>query len=535
MNEHTAFLRLAATAIDFPLQPADEKALAAHIQGCGACRRAADALRADATGLRSLPRRSPSPRVADAITRGGRGEAPTRPPLMTLGLGFLLAAVLVGGVVGAVVLRGTLFQDRLPAPSPKPSEATIVEPLPSAQPSLVDPRLGIEWQVVTPEGDDSSGTSANAVTAYGQGFVSVGRTCRPDPAGGEPLCWGGVQLSPDGFTWEIVPRQPGLEIGTYYPTSGPGADLIGVAAGPDTVITIGYALDGGAPIGLGGVLRPAVWVSSDARTWERTPDDAVFEGARFSDVVASDAGFVIVGAVYGPGAPQGAPRGAIWTSDDGRAWRRVPDGAIFDIGGYQDTGEDPGSGGPRRVTAVGGALLSVGAVCSAQGRDCRAAFWSSQDGTVWERVVLDEPNLIASDIAVTAGGFVAVGMTSNAGGCSPDLRCTAVVLTSADGRVWIQKQVVEIPEGLIAPDSFTDVVVVGGGMIAVAVEFEDDGLPEGGRQPQLWRSPDGSTWIPVEGIPDEFSPGYQQPIAVGPDRVVIVGDIHARILVSPPN
>ena len=156
--------------------------------------------------------------------------------------------------------------------------------------------------------------------------MAVGRTCQPDPAGGDAQCWGGVQHSSDGLTWTAVPRQPALEIGFYYPTSGPGADMLGVASRPDAIVAIGYAVDGAPTVDAGGIFRPAVWVSRDGRTWERVPHSAIFDGARFSDVAATDKGFVIVGADYKAPALQGKPRGAIWTSGDGRAWRRVPDG-----------------------------------------------------------------------------------------------------------------------------------------------------------------------------------------------------------------
>ena len=166
-------------------------------------------------------------------------------------------------------------------------------------------------------------------------------------------------------------------------------------------------------------------------------------------------------------------------------------------------------------------------------------FWSSPDGSTWDRVVLDEPNVVARDIAAAAGGFVAVGIASNTGGCGVDFRCTAIVFTSADGRTW-QRSEVKVPNGLIAPDAFTDVVAVGGRLIAISAEVEPDGqapsaepiIDDSGTR--FWWSADGLTWTPVEGIPYDLSASPYQPIAAGPDRVVIVGDIHSRILVSPP-
>jgi hypothetical protein len=529
MNEHTAFLRLAATAVDFPLEAADARALAQHIDGCDRCRRAADAFRLDATALRSLPRRSPSPHVAAAIARAARGETRTgRPPLLMLSLGFLLVAGVAGAIIGASALRQVLL-DRQPPPNIAPSAAPtagIVLPSPSGPSPSTNLRLGVEWQIVDSASDGgSSATAAWAVTAGGPGFVAVGRTCQGE------TCWGGPQLSVDGLTWELVPRQPALEIGAYYPTSGPGADMIGVAARADAIVAIGYAVDGAMTIDAGGVFRAAVWVSPDGRTWERAADGGIFQGARFSDVAATEQGFVIVGAVYDRLAPQGRPpRGAIWTSADGRAWQRVPDGPIFDIGGYLDTGEDPGSGGPRRVISADGAFVAAGAVCNDKGLDCRPAFWSSADGSTWERAVVEEPNTNARDIAVTAGGYVAVGSASNPGGCGVGLPCSAIVFTSTDGRTW-ERHDVNVPDGLIVPDALRDAVAVGGRIIAIADEVEPDGQER--IDGPFWSSTDGLTWTLIEGIPQDFGPSPYQPLAASPDRVVIVGDLNGRIAVSP--
>ncbi len=555
MSDHRAFERLAATAVDFELEPADRTALAQHLKVCVECRRTAALLGADAARLRSLPRRAPSPHIAAAVARAARGEARARrSPILLLGLGFLLAAGVAGAVIGGAILRETLLSgDPVVSPSVAPTDAAIVLPSPAppspapqtpapqtpapptAAPTEVpDPRLGVQWQVITLPSDVSSRTPANAVTAGGPGFVTVGRTCQSVQRGVD--CWGGVRLSSDGLTWEVVPRQPGLEIGFYYPTSGPGADMIGVAAGSGAIVAIGYAVDGARTIDQGGVFRPAVWVSRDGRTWERAPTTGVFDRARFSDVVATDSGYVIVGAVYGTQAPRGQPRGAIWTSDDGRAWRRVPDGPIFDIGGYQDTGEDPGSGGPKTVTVAGGQIRAVGQVCNDAGLDCVTAFWSSPDGSTWDRVVLSEPNVVAHDLVAWAGALVAVGIASNTGGCGLGLRCTAAVYTSADGRAW-QREQIRVPEGMVAPDAFSDAVVVGGRIIAIALELEPDGRPQSPAHNSVWWSSDGKTWAPVQGIPTDFSPAFWQPIAAGQARAVIVDDMGGlpwRILVSPP-
>ena len=847
MNGHTVFLRLVATSLDFALVEHEARSLASHLDGCAACRRAADALRSDAAALRSLPRHSPSPQLAARIMRVARGESRTgRSPFLLLGLGFLLVAGLGGAVIGGAIVREALEADSITVPSPAPSDAAVAVPSPTAtsraaeaageivfeadvggtpsifrldvgsgevtrltdgdspdwspdgsriafsredqgdlqvwvmdrdasglrtlgqglgpvwspdgsriafsrspidegdllvmdadgsgvtplaggsdfawspdgariatvtgssQPDLMvvdadssgstrlaagqypawspdgtriafvpwdepvrliqvidvesgdrstiaqeisdpygpvwspdgtriafisvggdlwvapagggqpvrltnglqtayapawspdgawiaftvqtvgadfvssdiwlvradganarpltttgtalrpawrpvspseppivdpsattpDPRLGVEWQVVAPDGLGL----AQAVTVGEPGFVAVGRPADGGCEGAPDQCWGGAWISSDGVTWQEAPRQASLEIGAYFPLSGPGSDMIGVAAGPDTIVAIGYAMAGAPTIDAGGELRPAVWTSTDGLQWERVADESIFERARFSDVAATDEGFVIVGAVYGVEQPlQGEPRGAIWTSVDAHEWQRVPDGLIFDIGGYEDTGEEPGSGGPRRVTAAAGGIIAVGTACDDTGLECVTAFWSSPDGSTWERVVLEEPNVNATDIAATASGFVAVGTVSFTGGCGLDLPCTAAVFNSTDGRIW-QRQQVEVPEGMIAPDSFSDVVVVGGRIIAISNELEPDGLAQSQAPAAdaLWSSTDGRLWTPLEGVAVDFDPdAYWQPIASGPDRVAIIGNVRfdpeeVQVLISPP-
>ncbi|MGI8703887.1 MAG: hypothetical protein ACR2JZ_05190 [Candidatus Limnocylindrales bacterium] len=567
MSEHTTFLQLAASSVDFELDTAAARTLAGHLDTCEVCRRTAAALRSDAAALRALPRRAPPPGIASAIMRAARGEArAVRSPLLLLGLGFLLVAALAGAAVGGALIRDLEVQLDDPSPSTAPSlaptDAAVVAPPanvtlepsgppqsepPSAEPSAstepsasLEPRLGVEWQILTAEEDQQA--APQAVTAGGPGFVSVGRACDLDPDNpGELLqCRGAVALSSDGVRWRDAPLQAALDVGNVIASSGPQGGMIGVAAGPSGLVGIGYSADGAGTADEQGGVRAAVWSSADGRTWQRVPDDDVFDGARFKDVAATEEGFVIAGAVYGPsvyGAPalRQQPRGAIWTSNNGRDWERVPDGPIFDVGGYLDTGEEPGSGGPRSIAVNRDGIIAAGVVCGDAGQHCMAAFWSGPDGATWKRAVLGEPNTGLSDVAATSSGLVGIGSVRTNQGCGVGPTCTGAVFTSDDGRTWRQTGI-NVPAGVDPPSEFSEVFVVGERFLAIVAD-DSSVTPEPTEgQPWLWRSDDGTTWNPVnDGLLASSGPSsFELSVAVGPGRIVIVGDMHSRLFISPP-
>ena len=144
---------------------------------------------------------------------------------------------------------------------------------------------------------------------------------------------------------------------------------------------------------------------------------------------------------FGSSLATAKARAAVWTSTDGRTWTRVPHATVFDVGGFIDTTEDPESGGMRDVVAGPDGLVAVGSVCTSKPVGCEPAAWTSPDGTSWERVA-DVPALSGRLEAIAASdtGYVAVGDV----GCDPSHTssppsCAGLVLTSTDGRVWVQQ------------------------------------------------------------------------------------------------
>jgi hypothetical protein len=167
---------------------------------------------------------------------------------------------------------------------------------------------------------------------------------------------GGVAVwtSVDGITWSRVPDE----------TISPEGFMWGVTAGGPGLVAVGS--DGP---------NAAVWTSADGITWSQIPhDESIFGGPgdllmSMNSVTTSGEGLVAVG-VGDPGSlsgPAGSKRqqpgtgplwsasAAVWTSDDGVTWSRVPhDDAVF--------GEADGRWtGMTSVTTFGPGVVAVGA------------------------------------------------------------------------------------------------------------------------------------------------------------------------------
>ena len=148
MIDHRRALFLAATAIDFDLDPAERRQLDEHLAGCAACTSDTAALRADAALLAALPPIEPPAWVRRAI---GRPRGPQRAVLL------VAAALLLVVTVGVALAVGAAVRDRIvppvvppspPITAPSPSGASpsaastpvasgAVSPLPSVSPGAV--------------------------------------------------------------------------------------------------------------------------------------------------------------------------------------------------------------------------------------------------------------------------------------------------------------------------------------------------------------------------------------------------------------
>lgn len=301
---------------------------------------------------------------------------------------------------------------------------------------------GITWSLVPFDEAVFDGAEINAVTAGGPGLVAVGETENTrDRSGDTPDA--AVWTSVDGVAWSRVPHDEEV-FGDAFMTSitagGPGLVAVGQ--------TDGVGTDGDA----------VVWTSVDGITWSRVRDDEeVFGGPQrqsMFDVVVGGPGLVAVGR-EGDERPwdnsfdNGA---AVWTSEDGITWTRVPnDETVFGTAGNPATGSGPVM---LSVTEGGPGLVAVG----------RKAVWTSPDGVTWTRILDDVPvRPIMTGVTARGSDLVAVG-------CCPSGATAA--WTSVDGITWSQVPHDDAVFGSY-PDWINDVTVGGPGLVAVGHADDD--------------------------------------------------------------
>ncbi len=132
----------------------------------------------------------------------------------------------------------------------------------------------------------------------------------------------------------------------------------------------------------------AVWLSEDGRTWERVPDpDGVFTGGlMIDDIAATSSGYVAIGAAE----ESGFANAAVWLSADGHSWSRVDSPNFVEANMNAVAVGDPG------IVAVGGGFI-----------------WFSPDGRTWSQVETPRAAGLLRDVAFADWGFVAVGARSH--------------------------------------------------------------------------------------------------------------------------
>jgi hypothetical protein len=442
-----------------------------------------------------------------------------------------------------------------------PAVVALMLPAGPASAAPPSPETG-DWSSVVLAQTEEVPAMATGVAVGPTAMVAVGgRACErtlSDDFGG---CWGQPWVSADGVTWEAVDAHAsGLDLGRFTAaTSGPEVGIEGVAFGPGGFVAFGWvASDRDSLIGTGrwGV-APALWRSDDGRSWERlpTPDSFIAEGPMLSGawpqtIVGTDDGYLLGGTLYATPAP----RAAIWSSPDGLTWTLAGPDDVFDIGGYVDTLEVPGTGGVYAIAVApggsprAGSAIAVGEACPGPDEgvgpkgswaaafewtpgDCAARLWRSLDGETWEvdRFRAAEGGSLrrepywARTVATTGEQDVARVEPHK-------------VLVSADGNTWDVARGGRLGRHLA-------VTAVDGQFYALlpectAAECRRKGLA-------LWSSEDGATWHrdvtqpPLPADPQDF---IDVDMVAAGDRLVVAasyfsapyGELASMALVSPP-
>ncbi len=259
------------------------------------------------------------------------------------------------------------------------------------------------------------------------------------------------------------------------------------------IAIVGVATRPVAPAPAAGVeARPdlAPWV--DIR-WERIDPPAM--GGRLNQsvyqIVEGGPGLAALGTDADGNEGAQTSIAAIWTSRDGRDWTksRLVDGVAG-----PDTSE------AQLIAAKPGALVVSGGVCCTV--EEQRAMWWSDDGLVWERLVLplEMQGVVFLSMAGGPDGFVGAGVSQEGNPNDPTER--GELWTSPDGRNW--ERVDPVAAGLDL-GAVSDVAWTGTHWVAV-------GKQAGGEtwDGAVWRAPNLGRWSRVAA---------QDPVLVGADEV----------------
>ena len=198
----------------------------------------------------------------------------------------------------------------------------------------------------------------------------------------------------------------------------------------------------------------SLWHSMDGTSWEQIGDQFTFERAACEPVQVDIIEFFRTAGELVALGPAGCTDSTVtgepnlaWTSVDGRTWQATESVPVSTV--LADHG-----------TFVGRQFVAEGTI------------WQSDDGLIWDVAAQPGEGLALGSVST---GFVAVGTPAGDG-------CT-VVLTSPDGKTWVERQALDAqraPIGQLASD---------GQRAAFVESFSDANV--------AWvSSPDGTDWSP---------------------------------------
>jgi len=237
-------------------------------------------------------------------------------------------------------------------------------------------------------------------------FVAVGMA---SAAGVGPVAW----YSDDGRTWIRVSAEDG-------PLGGDGlTSVTGLVAGGPGFVAVGGFTSGNDE----NLITPLVWTSEDGETW-RTYADAIPPG---SGVIVAKL-VIMDGAIVAVGQHQSTRTAAAWSSEDGFTWHSVD---LVDT-----TGEPPGTMLDVVVTREG--AVAVGRASPSLNVLPDIAVWTTEDGRVWRRLappdLFDERR--AGPVAWGPAGFILPVADWHPSGSSSTEDEETIMLRSIDGENW---------------------------------------------------------------------------------------------------
>jgi hypothetical protein len=351
---------------------------------------------------------------------------------------------------------------------------------------------GVQWTRARDEAAFDY-ASVRAVAAQGGLIVAVGTLSGSNRG----LLW----TMTDGLTW----RNGG------HAFAG-NIEVVGVAAGASSYVVAGSFRTLPDASGVRRLVG-AAWTSEDGRTWDRfvMPADADVGDFRLTFVTFAGSRFVALGRASDTDAHPGM---LVWTSTDGREWRRGQDIPVGPDGSMSDVALGPM-----------GALVAVG---RSTATPSHAAAFTSPDGLRWTPVP-DGPTLdgaVMRGLACNERRCLAVGQSA---GASPS---NAAAWTTVDGVTWSRTG----PLSGLGDVGMGDVALTGEGAVAIGwavAPFEGASYIDNAA---FWTTPPVALPAPVappavatiaghwETLPSMTTPRTNPAVAVGKDgRIYVFG------------
>lgn len=519
MTSHSAFLELAAAAVDFPLSPSDRARLNRHLAECPACARSSAAFRSDAAEIAATRVPLLPERRGDEILR-----AVLRPEPLVHPLRLVLAVALLGLLmVGALVAGSRLLRENHPLEvmppillvSPSAGPQTSDSPAPSSPPTASGvlavthgdgsgktwiETVDIATGATTKLGDGSDpawmGTAQLAYTCANVGGDFNG-VCFVRPADGKPSTVvpdaDGPVPAPDNR--RLVLHRGMVDVGETWIVQADGNALSKVTAGsylqwsPDGTRLLGQPESSQYQVAVIGVDGSGQRVLGDGYDPAWSPDGA---SVAYAVVSGSDVALNVVDVATGASVR----RYSVTAPREIRAPAWLPDGGlVFVLDG--DLWRLPaGAGEPVRLTtglAVGTDPALGAPVVSPDGRFVAFTTGSGDAARV--------------GTASVDGGWTMLPMTSGPV-TQPAWAPGATVVGSAGSNVlgdaWRQ---VDLPTTATRPITSISAVTAGGpGFVAVGMGWQADASTV---EAVVLTSADGRTWTRA---PKQDATNYGPPI-----------------------